>query len=65
MAFARPSFCFLFMAASAAYGSSSARAGIRAAAAGLCHSHSNIGSEPHIQPMLQLVATPDPDEARD
>jgi len=32
---------FLFMAAPAAYGSSQARGQIGAAAAGLCHSHSN------------------------
>ena len=33
---------------------------IRAAAAGLCHSHSNIRSELHLSPMPQLVATLDP-----
>ena len=29
-------------------------------AAGLHHSHSNVGSEPHLQPRAQLSATPDP-----
>ena len=27
---------------------------------GLCHSHSNTKSEPHLQPTLPLAATPDP-----
>ena len=34
--------------------------GVGAAAACLHHSHSNVGSEPHLQPMPQLEATPDP-----
>ena len=42
-----------------AYGSSQARGRIRAAAASLWHSHSNMGSEPHLWPVLQL-AMPDP-----
>ena len=29
-------------------------------AANLYHSHSNLGSEPHLQSMPQLAATPDP-----
>ena len=29
-------------------------------AAGLCHSHSNTGSEPRLQPTPQLTAMPDP-----
>ena len=33
---------------------------IRAAATGLHQSHSNTGSEPHLQTTPQLVATPDP-----
>ena len=37
-----------------AYESSQAGGPIRVVAAGLCHSHSNTGSEPH------LMATPDP-----
>ena len=39
----------LFRAAPVAYGSSQARSWIGAAAAGLHHSHSNMGSEPHLQ----------------
>ena len=39
-------FCLLFRASLSAYGSSQARSQIRAAAAGLHHSHSNTGSEP-------------------
>ena len=33
---------------------------IRAVAAGLRQSHSNVGSELHLQPTPQLMATPDP-----
>ena len=51
-------FLFLFMALPVAYGSSQARGQIEAAAAGLCHSHSNWGSELRLQPTLQLVAAP-------
>ena len=39
---------FLFTAALASYGSSEAGGCIRPAAAGLHHSHSNTGSEPHL-----------------
>ena len=39
-----------------AYGSSQARGPIGAAAAGLCHSHSNAGSELRLQPTPQLMA---------
>ena len=54
-------FLFLFCrAALVACGGSQARGLIRAAAAGLHHSHSNAGSEPHLQPRPQLMATPDP-----
>ena len=54
------SFYFLlFRAAPAAYGGSQARGPVGATAAGLCHSHSNAGSEPSIQPTPQLT-TPDP-----
>ena len=59
---------FFFMAKSEAYGSSQDRGWPGAAAAGLQPSHSNTGCEPHLQPMLQLVATSDPqptEEARD
>ena len=43
-----------------AHGNAQARGQISAVAAGLCHSHSNLGSEPHLQPIPQLMATPDP-----
>ena len=59
------SFC-LFRAAPTAHRGSQARGPIRAVAAGLRHSHSHAGSEPHLQPTPQLTATPDPlSEARD
>ena len=51
-------FFLLFTAASRAYGSSWGLIG--AAAAGLRHSHSNTGSEPHLQPTLQLATMLDP-----
>ena len=41
-----------------AYGESQARDLIGAVAAGLDHSHSNLGSEPHLQPTSQLMETP-------
>ena len=44
----------LFRAVSTAYGSSQARGWIGAAAAGLCQSHSNTGSEPLLWPTPQL-----------
>ena len=50
----------LLRAVPAAYGSSQARGPIGAIAAGLHHSHSNAGSESHLQPTPQLTATPDP-----
>ena len=52
-------FC-LFRAAPMAYGRSQVRGRIGTAAAGLHHSHSNAGSEPHLQPTPQHTATPDP-----
>ena len=52
-------FFFLFMAAPVAYGSSQTRGQIRAADARLYHSHSNMGSKPHLQPIPQLTAVPD------
>ena len=52
--------CVCFKAAPAAYGSSQARDQIGAVAAGLCHSYSNMGSEPQLQPTPQLTATLDP-----
>ena len=42
------------MAAPVAYGRSQARCQIKAAVAGLYHSHSNVGSEPHLWPTPQL-----------
>ena len=57
-------FCFvlflLFRAEPEACGGSQARGQIRATAAGLCQSHSNARSEPPLQPIPQLMATPDP-----
>ena len=56
-------FFWLFVfsrAASVAYGGSQARGLIGAIATGLCQSHSNAGSESHLQPTLQLMAMPDP-----
>ena len=47
-------------AAPAAYGGSQARGRIGAVATSLRQSHSNAGSEPHLQPTPQLTATPDP-----
>ena len=60
-------FFFFFRAIPVAYGSSQGGGGIRAAAAGLHHSHSNVGPEPNLWPTPQLTATPDPwlSEARD
>ena len=52
-------FC-LFMAIPVAYGSSQARGPIGAAAASLRHGRSNSGSELHLRPTPQLMATPDP-----
>ena len=43
-----------------AYECSQTRSRIRATAAGLHHSHSNVGYEPHLWPTLQLTATPYP-----
>ena len=43
----------------AAYGGSQARGPIGAVAAGLHQSHSNVGSEPHLQLAPQLTAMPD------
>ena len=43
-------FLLLFRATLVAYGSSRARGQIRAAAAGLCLSQSNMGSEPSLRP---------------
>ena len=45
----------LFRAACMAYGASQARGQIQATAAGLHHSRSNVGSEPHLRPTPQLM----------
>ena len=47
-------------AALAAYGGFQARGLIQAVDTGLGQSHSNVGSEPRLQPTPQLTATPDP-----
>ena len=49
-------FCF-FRATPSAYGGSQARGQIWAVAAGLHHSHSNMGSKPRLRPTPQLTAT--------
>ena len=47
-------------AAPAVYGGPQARGPIEAVATGLRQSHSNTGSEPHLQPTPQLTAMLDP-----
>ena len=49
-------FFFLYRAVPMAYESSQCRSWSGTAAAGLCHSHSNAGSKPHLRSTLQLVA---------
>ena len=53
-------FFVLFRAALTAHGGSQARGTLGAEAAGLCHSHSNAGSEPCLKPTPQLMTMPDP-----
>ena len=54
-------FSFLFFRATpTGYGGSQAKGQIRTTAAGLPHSHSNARSEWHLQPVPQLMTTPDP-----
>ena len=53
-------FFLLFRAAPIAYGGFQARGWIRAVAASLHYSHSNVGSKPRLQATPQLTATPDP-----
>ena len=53
-------FLLLFRAAPEAYGGSQARGRNGVRAAGLCHSHSNMGSKLCLQPTPQLTATSDP-----
>ena len=54
------SFFVFSRAAPSAYGGSHARGLIRAVAASLHHSHSNVGSKLHLRPIPKLTATPDP-----
>ena len=49
-----------FMPALMAYVNSQARGWIGAPVVGLCHSHSNIGSNPYLQTKPQFVAMQDP-----
>ena len=51
-------FLLLFTAAPTAYGDSQVKGRIGAVAAGLCHSHSDMGSEPPLRPRPQLTAMP-------
>ena len=53
-------FSFFGYTAPTAYVGSQARGPIGATAAGLHHSHSNVGSKPHLQCTPQLMAVPDP-----
>ena len=53
-------FFFYFLAIPAAYGGSQARGPIGPTVTGLHHSHSNTRSELRLQPIPQLMATPDP-----
>ena len=50
----------LFRATPVTCGGSQAKGRIRATAASLHHNHSNIRSEPRLQPTPQLIAMPDP-----
>ena len=50
----------LFRATLTTYGSSQSRVRIGAVAAGLHHSHSNMGSKPCLRPTPQFTGTPDP-----
>ena len=53
-------FFLIFRAAPMSHGRSQARGRIGAIAASLRHSHSSVGSEPHLRPTPQLLVTPDP-----
>ena len=68
MLISRKEFSFFFFfglfaisqAAPMAYGGSQARDRMGAVAIGLHQGHSNVGSEPRLQPTPLLTATPDP-----
>ena len=51
---------FFFRAEQEAFGGSQAKGQIGATAAGLHHSHSNVGSEARLRPTPQLTAMLDP-----
>ena len=53
-------FLFFFRATPTTYGRSQARLLTKATAAGLHHSHRNMGSTPHLRPTPQLMARLDP-----
>ena len=53
-------FICLFRAAHEAHEVSQARGQIRATSPGLHHSYSNVRSEPHLQPTVQLTTMLDP-----
>ena len=53
-------FCFFGGGIFRAYGGSQARGQIGAAAAHLCHSHGNAGSQLPLRPTPHLTAMPDP-----
>ena len=52
-------FCVFSRATPEAYGGSQTKGLIGAVAADLCQSHSNVGSEPRLQPTPQITAMPD------
>ena len=51
---------FPFLGPLLTYRGSQARGLTGAVATGLCQSHSNLSSKPHLRPTPQLTATPDP-----
>ena len=51
---------FFFRATPMAYEGSQASGPMGTVATGLHHNHSNVGSEPHLQPTPQLTTTPYP-----
>ena len=53
-------YLLVFRATGVSHRGSQARGPIGAIDADLHHSHSNAGSEPHLRPIPQLTAMPDP-----